>query len=266
MLRSADPVANTAASSSHSASVQRAQHPIYTHWIESGRPHNAICSECRKPNDIMPCATCCRSYHRACLSPVSLSAQSAPFQCPACCSRQWTRSLEGTDDPSTNVSAPRSHPGTPMTHGATKGLRSPAAPIAAPGSTQATPREMQGASAADSFVAPFDAFDPSILTRAREFLRTQGGFPETQDFSPDFLLKLGSMMTELELHRDHAQELVSENAQLRQDNANIRTYLDSNLATGRPVVNSPGGDLSFIRRPSPDTSGKTWDRIVMDLI
>ncbi|KAL4957633.1 hypothetical protein BDW69DRAFT_13846 [Aspergillus filifer] len=214
----------------------------------------------------MPCATCCRSYHRACLSPVSLSAQSAPFQCPACCSGQWTRLLASSDDLSTFVNASRAHRGTAMTYGATKGVQSPAAPMAAPASTQATPHEMQGASAADSLVAPFDAFDPSILTRAREFLRTQGGFPESQDFSPDFLLKLGFMMTELELHRERAQELVSENAQLRQDNANIRTYLDSNLATGRPVVNSPAGDLSFIRRPSPDTTGKTWDRIVMDLI
>ncbi|KAL4945506.1 hypothetical protein BDV06DRAFT_26359 [Aspergillus oleicola] len=264
MLRRAEPVAETAALSPRSAPVQRAQHPIYAHWIESGRPHNAICSECRKPNDLVLCTTCCRSYHRSCLSPVSLSAQSAPFQCPACCSGQWSRSLASSDDLSTFVNA--SQPGTPMTHSATKGVRSPAAPMAAPGSTQATPHEMQAASAADSLVAPFDAFDPSILTRAREFLRTQGGFPESQDFSPDFLLKLGSIMTELEFQRERAQELVSENAQLRQDNANIRTYLDSNLATGRPVVNNAGNDLSFIRRPSPDTTGKTWDRIVMDLI
>ncbi|KAL4923149.1 PHD finger protein [Aspergillus undulatus] len=135
------------------------------------------------------------------------------------------------------------------------------------GLTQATPHEMQAESAADGSVAPLEleAFDPSILTMAREFLRSQGGFPESQDFSPDFLLKLGSMMTELELQRERVQELVAENGQLRQDNANIRTYLDSNLATGRPAV-PQGSDLSFIRRPSPDTTGKTWDRIVMDLI
>jgi hypothetical protein len=114
------------------------------------------------------------------------------------------------------------------------------------------------------FSAP-DALDPSMLTRAREFLPIHGSFPENQEFSLELLLKLGSMMTELDFHRQQVQELASENSHLRQDNANIRAYLDSNLATGKPAANAMP-DRSNIPRPSADTSGKSWDRIVMDLI
>ncbi|RDW65727.1 PHD finger protein [Aspergillus mulundensis] len=121
---------------------------------------------------------------------------------------------------------------------------------------------MHGPSFAPDHAAP-DAFDPNTLYRARDFLRANGAFPESQ-YSMDLLLKLGGMMSELDFHRSRTQELLSENAHLRQDNANLRAYLDSNLATGKPAA--PGGDTSQIPRPSSDTAGKSWDRIVMDLI
>ncbi|KAL6238416.1 hypothetical protein BDW75DRAFT_237514 [Aspergillus navahoensis] len=134
-------------------------------------------------------------------------------------------------------------------------------------SVHSTPVERHGMHTSfrgmDHVAAP-DLFDPSILSRARDFLRTHGGFPDHQEFSMDLLLKLGAMMTELDLHRDQIQELASENARLRQDNANIRAYLDSDLRTGKPF--GPGGDFSEISRPSSDTTGKSWDRIVMDII
>ncbi|KAL4972376.1 hypothetical protein BDW66DRAFT_154791 [Aspergillus desertorum] len=154
---------------------------------------------------------------------------------------------------------------TPFLRPATSGIIGPAPEMAkSVHSTPTTGRWMQTPFRVTDHVATPDAFDPSILSRARDFLRTHGGFPESQEFSMDLLLKLGAMMTELDFHREQVQELASENAHLRQDNANIRAYMDSNLRTGKPF--GPGGDISEISRPSSDTTGKSWDRIVMDLI
>lgn len=188
------------------------------------------------------------------------------FYCPACSSGQWSRSSSAVGTPAT-VSPEASRSGTPVVHSTTRDIMSPAQPMGrSTQSTQATPHRMHAPSSVDGRAEPVpNVFDPRILTRAQEFLRTHGGFPESQEFSADFLLKLGSMMAELDLNRERVQELASENTHLRQDNANIRAYLDSNLLTGMRIA-PPGGDISSIQRPSTDTTGKSWDRIVMDLI
>ncbi|KAL4783322.1 hypothetical protein BJX76DRAFT_258763 [Aspergillus varians] len=236
---------------------------LYKQWIGSGRPHHIVCSECREPNNLVLCESCCRSYHASCLSPSDFPTPSVQFHCPACSSGQWDCS-SSTVRPSTSPEVSRS--GTPAIH-PTMDILSPREPMANPiPSARTSPQTMQAPSpATDHTVLPTNTFDPSILSRAREFLVTDGGFPKGQEFSVNFLLKLGAMMTDLDLHRGRAEELVLENEHLRQDNANIRAYLDSNLATGKPVAR-PGGDSSAITIPSPDTAGKSWDRIVMDLI
>ncbi|KAL4737200.1 hypothetical protein BDV11DRAFT_192243 [Aspergillus similis] len=237
-------------------------HPLYKHWLDSGKPHNVICSECRGPNNLIFCQTCCRSYHGSCLPASDSAIETSQFRCPACLAGRWDHAaqmLNQLTSPATSRSA------TPFVRAPNSGIISPAAEMAS--SVHTTPTARSGIQTPfrimDNAATP-DAFDPSILSRARDFLRAHGGFPESQEFSMDLLLKLGAMMTELDFHRDQVQELASENAHLRQDNANIRAYLDSNLRTGRPF--GPGGDFSDISRPSSDTTGKSWDRIVMDLI
>lgn len=188
------------------------------------------------------------------------------FYCPACSSGQWSRSTSTVGTPAT-VSPEASRSSTPVLRSTTRGTMSPPQPIGSlTQSTRTTPHKVQAPSSAGGRAMPVpNVFDPRILTRAEEFLRSHGGFTESQEFSADLLLKLGSMMAELDLHRERVSELASENAHLRQDNANVRAYLDSNLTTGMPIA-PPGGDISAIQRPSTDTTGKSWDRIVMDLI
>ncbi|KAL4984174.1 hypothetical protein BDW68DRAFT_190704 [Aspergillus falconensis] len=232
--------AATGSSENYNCSSRPSRPPLASS-VDSGKPHNVICSKCRGPNNLIFCETCCRSYHGSCL-PAS-----------ACVAGRWGH-VPPMLDQLTSPTASRS--ATPFVRPATSGIISPAAETARGG--MQTPFRVT-----DHIAAP-DAFDPSILSRARDFLRTHGAFPESQEFSMDLLLKLGAMMTELDFHRSQVQELASENAHLRQDNANIRAYLDSNLRTGKPF--GPGGDFSEISRPSADTTGKSWDRIVMDLI
>lgn len=235
-----------------------------THFAASGKPHNIICSSCHKPNNLVSCESCCRSYHASCLSPPDVPTQSMRFYCPACSSGQWSRSPSTVGTPTT-ISPEPSRSGTPIVRSTTRGIMTPPQPISLTQSTRTTPHKMQALYPDGRAMPVPNVFDPHILTRAQEFLHTHGGFPESQEFSADLLLKLGSMMAELDLHRERVQELASENTHLRQDNANIRAYLDSNLMTGMPIAPS-GGDLSSIQRPPTDTTGKSWDRIVMDLI
>ncbi|KAL2817558.1 hypothetical protein BJX63DRAFT_102123 [Aspergillus granulosus] len=230
---------------------------IYKKWIASGKPHNIICSACQKPDNLLQCGTCSRSYHALCLSRSDLASESSQFSCPPC-KTSFTSDSAQTSDPSRASTPIANHPFR---------ITSPSGVLQSPAQ-----RSLQNshvvtpAPGGASMISGPDALDPRMLTRAREFLQVYGGFPESQEFSLELLLKLGSMMTELDFHRRQVRGLASENSNLRQDNANIRAYLDSNLATGRPPAGTPVADLSIIPRPSADTAGKSWDRIVMDLI
>ncbi|KAL3455515.1 hypothetical protein BJX64DRAFT_67027 [Aspergillus heterothallicus] len=232
------------------------QTQIYKRWVASGKPHNIICSACQRPDNLLHCSTCSRSYHALCLSRSELS-EASQFACPPCKTSFCNRSATFSNP---------SRGSTPIANHSSR-ITSPSNQLQSPG-----PRSLQSSRVVTpasggglSMFSAADALDPSMLTRAREFLHVHGGFPEQQEFSLELLLKLGSIMTELDYHRQQVQELASENSHLRQDNANIRAYLDSNLATGRPA-GTPITDFSPIPRPSADTTGKSWDRIVMDLI
>ncbi|KAL4908525.1 hypothetical protein BDW74DRAFT_147575 [Aspergillus multicolor] len=181
------------------------------------------------------------------------------FQCPACMAGRWDYA---PSKPGSLTSPEASRIASPST---VSGIVTPAGKTANTGHlTPIAQLLTHGPPFTPDHGVPVDAFDPSILSRARDFLRANGDFPESQEYSVELLIKLGGMMSELDFHRRRTQELLSENAHLRQDNANIRAYLDSNLVTGKP--SAPVSDLSHIPRPSSDTTGKSWDRIVMDLI
>ncbi|GAB1197650.1 hypothetical protein APSETT444_006951 [Aspergillus pseudonomiae] len=109
-----------------------------------------------------------------------------------------------------------------------------------------------------------------VLSRARNLLVDYGQLYADKDIRPELLLKLASMMTELEAQQSlqqEVQELKMENAALRNENANFRAYFTSRLPTNEPIINSSSTSTPpiFPKLPS-DTSGKSWDRIVMDLI
>ncbi|KAB8234333.1 PHD finger protein [Aspergillus alliaceus] len=109
-----------------------------------------------------------------------------------------------------------------------------------------------------------------MLSRARNFLVKFGQFPVDQDFRPELIQRISSMMTELDAQQSLQQEIQkqqAENAALRKENANFRAYFAPRLPMSEPIINaSTSNTPSIFQGPSSDTSGKSWDRIVMDLI
>lgn len=85
---------------------------------------------------------------------------------------------------------------------------------------------------------------------------------------PEFIHQLDLMMKEVQSHRSLLQKtavLREEFARVQTENIQIRTYLNSRLPSREPTFSTPS-IFSPIPRPAPDTSGKSWDSIVLDLI
>jgi hypothetical protein len=94
--------------------------------------------------------------------------------------------------------------------------------------------------------------------------------PDTQDVTrqPEFIHQLHSMMLEVQSHRALLQKaavLREEYSRVQTENIQIRTYLNSRLPSREPNFSTPS-IFSPIPRPTPETSGKSWDSIVLDLI
>lgn len=104
--------------------------------------------------------------------------------------------------------------------------------------------------------------------RARDFLVEYGGFPADQDFRPELLLKLESMMTDLESQpalQKEAHELREENAALRSQVTHLRSSGGAQTPLREPIVTPTVSSIPpILPRPTPDTSGKSWDRIVTE--
>jgi hypothetical protein len=113
------------------------------------------------------------------------------------------------------------------------------------------------------------ASNSDIMSRARQFLIQHGKFPTYQDFSPELLSKLGTMMLELESQQlllQEIQNLREENASLRRETLKTKNHYPSRMPIDESVLNSPSHLAPRIQTPDPDTAGKSWDRIVMDLL
>ncbi|GIK05972.1 hypothetical protein Aspvir_010089 [Aspergillus viridinutans] len=179
---------------------------IYTDWIKGGKPHNLVCSECRSPDDLMLCETCCPAD--------ALTTQS-------------------------NLQGP---------------------------SVYSSPVDSQQQRAQNVLTM---ASNSDIMSRARQFLIQHGKFPTSQDFHPELLSNLGTMMLELESQQlllQEIQDLREENASLRREALKTKHHYPSRMPINESVLNSPSHLAPRIQTPSPDTAGKSWDRIVMDLI
>jgi hypothetical protein len=77
------------------------------------------------------------------------------------------------------------------------------------------------------------------------------------------------MMLELESQQlllQEIQDLREENASLRRDALKTKHHYPSRMPINDSVLNSPSHLEPRIQTPSPNTAGKSWDRIVMDLI
>ncbi|KAL3438228.1 hypothetical protein BDV09DRAFT_160202 [Aspergillus tetrazonus] len=84
-----DPVSLTEGPVEPKSAVERR----YRTFMRLGRPHDPLCFECLKPDDLMPCDTCRRSYHVSCM-PLDVRVASIPdlfnpWHCPICLARGW---------------------------------------------------------------------------------------------------------------------------------------------------------------------------------
>lgn len=235
-----------------------------------------VCSQCRNPENLLPCETCCRSYHVACLPPASASVSNGHFYCPSCKQNQWDQSppqFENT--PSSNAS----RSSTPSVNSSAR-MASPRNKDKASGSlgstvlgTQNLPARPAANMESERYHQLSEITAPpqyDLVARARNFLLEYGQFPPSQEFRLDLLLHLGTMMAEAESYhsvQQELQELKDENSSLRCSNANLRACFSSNQSSQLPMVHFPPSHLPpILPGPSGVTSEKSWDRIVTDLI
>lgn len=250
--------------------------------LGAGKPHNLVCSGCRNPGNLILCEACCRSYHAFCLPSQDASMLTGPFYCPSCRHKRWDQSPPQFDKSAASSNASRSStPGvsgcsrvtSPREYAPIDGRRSLAAlgPLAGP--TQVL--SMRSSPDVDRHQASEHlrnsaTLETDVLSRTRNLLVDYGQLDADKDIRPELLLKLASMMSELEAQQSlqqEVQELKAENVALRNENANFRAYFTSRLPTNEPMINSSSiNSLPILPRPPSDTDAKSWDRIVMDII
>lgn len=223
----------------------------------------------------MGCETCCRSYHAQCLPTTASPMLLENFHCPSCKAKGWDRAPPSL--PATSSSSTSRNP-TPT---APSGFISPSY-RGVPGSARASPwpgtNEISGMSSAiglvpeggDAFEHDHSSANLSPITDMYPHILALLTQPDRQDMTshPDFIYQLHCMMQEVQSHRSLLQKaavLREEFSRVQTENIQIRTYLNSRLPSREPTFSTPS-TFSPIPRPSPDTSGRSWDSIVLDLI
>lgn len=229
---------------------------------DAGKPHHFVCSECHLPEKLLGCGTCCRSYHAACLPNGSCEEQPAIFHCPSCRDKAWDR-------------VPPRIPTSAAPSGSQNATPAGSTPVSTHSSPQMARRNTPSGPSSASIHGQEDDYErahpPENLPSVSEM------YPHVQAYlaqahglgdHPEFLRQISLMLHEVESHR----VLLRKNALLREEfsrvqteNSQLRTYLHAQLPIREPAVSGPS-TFSPIPRPSADTSGKSWDRIVLDLI
>ncbi|CEO59726.1 hypothetical protein PMG11_04391 [Penicillium brasilianum] len=255
---------------------EQEQSRIYHDWITAGKEHVFVCSGCYLPENLIGCETCCRSYHAQCLPDTASPMPLDGFHCPSCKSKGWDRAPPSL--PALPSSLNTSRDATPT---AASGFIPPSYGSAS-SSSRASPWTGTSnmpviTSALDLVPESADAFEHNHLTanispitdmypHILAFLAQ----PDAQDVTrrPEFFHQIHSMMQELQSHRSMLQKaavLREEFSRVQTENIQIRTYLNSRLPSREPTFSTPS-TFSPVPRPTPDTSGRSWDSIVLDLI
>lgn len=236
-------------------------------YLGTGKPHNLVCSECRKPNHLMFCETCCRSYHSECLAANEGTGILSNFHCPSCKAKKWDQFPPQFSSRSSSVSRSTT-PG-----GDAAGRDNHSAHAMSGHEPRISETNLSGFHSLSGLQSPNEHHRSALaiqasshvdrLAQARRFLDENGGFSSNQDYNPMLLYRLGEIMMRLE-SQDY---LLQEVQELREENSRLHRGLkmptDSRWHLRDSAPNSP---MPNIARPSSDTTGKSWDRIVMDLI
>lgn len=221
----------------------------------------------------MFCETCCRSYHAECLPNRDHAGLSGGLYCPSCRDKKWDHLSPQFASPNNSRGATpfgrddgkfHSPPGYVMQsqHGSPVMSRSPLSDWQS---------SFRSSSPSIDYQNNVNGLDQTLLSgklaRARQFLVENDGSPPHQGYSSNLLYQLGEVMIQLESQQNLLQEvqkLREENTQLQHANQKLRLNAGSKPSSRDPTLNL---SMSNIPRPSsPDTSGKSWDSIVMDLI
>lgn len=254
-------------------------HSLYTYTddiLAAGKEHVFVCSGCYLPENLIGCETCCRSYHAQCLPSTAAPIPLDSFHCPSCKAKGWDRAPPSLPVPPSSSNTSRD--ATPI---APSGFISPSYGSAT-GSSRASPwtgmNNMPGITSAFKYVPEgADAFEHdhlstnlSPITDMYPHILALLAQPDTQDVTrrPEFIHQLHLMIQEVQSHRSLLQKaavLREEFSRVQTENIRIRTYLNSRLPSREPTFSTPS-TFSPLPRPTPDTSGKSWDSIVLDLI
>lgn len=220
----------------------------------------------------MLCETCCRSYHAECLPTREQAGLSGGLYCPSCRALKWDRLPPRFASPNTSRSATpfgrddgkfHSPPGYVMhsRHGSPATSRSP---------LSGWQSSLGPSSPGIDYQQNVNGSDQTLLSGklacARQFLIENDDSPPHQGYSSNLLHRLGDVMVQLESYQyllQEVQTLRDENVRLQHANKELRLYAGSKPSSHEPTFNPP---MPHIPQPSPDTSGKSWDSIVMDLI
>ncbi|KAJ5344453.1 Zinc finger PHD-finger [Penicillium brevicompactum] len=250
---------------------------VYHDWIDAGRPHNIVCWECRLPDSLIGCQTCCRSYHTACLQDVVRSANN--FHCPSCRARSWDHAPPQfstlSPAPTSTRSATRSvrplqTQDLPSTTGPTRDDESPRGSrrksSGVPKMAHPTLNRLDKTNA-DSTpgLSPVTEMYPQLL----EHLALPHDGTDQGAQSAQFKNQLSLAMQEIESHRVSMREKASlqqEYLRMQKENMQIKAYLDSGLSREATAVASPSTISHSITRPPVQRSGQSWDSIALDLI
>ncbi|KAJ5871197.1 Zinc finger PHD-finger [Penicillium soppii] len=250
---------------------------VYHEWIDAGKPHNIVCWECRLPDSLIGCQTCCRSYHTACLQDVVRSANN--FYCPSCRARGWDQAPpkfptpspapagSGCATPSVRNSQAQDSPSkTTQVHDGKSPLgskcKSSGVPRMAPpawnrideSNGQGIPTEL----------SPISEMYPELL----KYLSRPDDDTDQSVNGAQFKTQLNLMMQEIESHRTLMQEktnLEEEYFRTQNENTQIKAYLDSRLSRESTIA-SPSTFSHSIPRPPAQRSERSWDSIALDLI
>ncbi|KAJ5679916.1 Zinc finger PHD-finger [Penicillium macrosclerotiorum] len=261
------------------------QSRIYHDWVEGGKPHHFVCSECRLPEKLIGCTTCCRSYHASCLS-LPGNQMAGYFYCSACKEQAWDRVPPSPPPPLL------SQPLTPDTRGAPRentpdsseslfSKTNHRAGDGHPPTSQSPPmvsrRPMSGIPSmqTDAYEhgpllqqpAPISDLYPHLLAYLSDS-RPPRSSSAASAVQPEFFYQLDLMMREVQAYRallDKTATLREEFARVQTENIQLRTYLNARLPLQEPTFSGASTCVST-PRPLPETSGRSWDSIVLDIM
>ncbi|KGO74224.1 Zinc finger, PHD-type [Penicillium italicum] len=239
---------------------------VYHEWIDAGKPHNIVCWECRLPDSLIGCQTCCRSYHTACLLDVVRSANNS--HCPSCRARAWDRVPPQfpvpSPVPSTGGTTQSCHSDLSSGNIPIRGDRSPAAPRMM---NHPISSRTDGNNSHDTPAEVFTVTDtyPQLL----EYLALPDAETDHHAQSSQFKHQLRMAIREIESNRasirDKANIREEDYSQLQRENAQIKAYLDSRHLPQDSAIPSPSVASRNISRPASEQRGKAWDSLARDL-